>query len=212
MLSVSMLTAHFGHLEKDCTLINESAADWFHLDVMDGVFVPNISFGFPVIEAIAHCAQKPLDTHLMIVNPSAFYPQCAKLGISWLTVHYEACPHLNRDLQTIRLLGMKAGVAINPATPVAMLEDAVDYADMVLIMSVNPGFGGQRFIPESLRRIEQLAALRQRRGLTFKIQVDGGISEKNAAQLYQCGADVLVAGNAIFSSEHPKETIARIAR
>ncbi|MBP6867453.1 MAG: ribulose-phosphate 3-epimerase [Bacteroidales bacterium] len=206
-VAVSMLASDFGHLAKSCHMINSSSAWSFHLDVMDGVFVPNISYGFPIIQAIARYAKKPMDAHLMTVEPSRYYQRYRNLGVEWLTVHYETCPHLNRDLQEIRRLGMKAGVALNPATPVSVLEQAVHYADLVLVMSVNPGFGGQVFIEESLEKISRLHRIRQEKGLCFVIQVDGGINDTNARLLYQIGADILVAGNYVFNSKDPLAAI-----
>lgn len=203
ILSVSMLAADFGHLAQSCAFVNESPAQWVHLDVMDGVFVPNISYGFPVMAAIAKHSTKVLDAHLMVINPQQYYVRCKELGISWLTVHYEACPHLHRDIQQIHQLGMKAGVAINPATPVCILQNIVAFADMILIMSVNPGFGGQQFIEESLAKIEELRALRDKTQTHFLIEVDGGISSKNALSLYAAGADVLVSGNGVFNAPDP---------
>jgi ribulose-phosphate 3-epimerase len=185
-------------------------AQGFHLDIMDGVFVPNISYGFPVIEAIAKHAKKPLDAHLMVVEPSRYYQRYKDSGIDWLTVHYEACPHLNRDLQEIRRLGMKAGIALNPATPVSLLDQAIYYADLVLIMSVNPGFGGQAFIESSYEKIEQLNRMRNEKHLDFLIQVDGGIQDGNAGKLYKKGADILVAGNYVFKAKDPIAAISAI--
>ncbi len=210
-VSVSMLSANFGNLAQSCQMVNESAAWGYHLDIMDGVFVPNISYGFPVIEAIASYAKKPLDAHLMTVEPWRYYEQYRKVGIDWLTVHYEACPHLNRDLQEIRRLGMKAGVSINPATPVSVLEQAVYYADLVLIMSVNPGFGGQAFIETSYEKIEQLCRMREEKNLHFLIQVDGGVNESRAKILYEKGADILVAGSYVFSAKDPTAAILAIS-
>jgi len=191
-------------------MVNESPAWGFHLDIMDGVFVPNISYGFPVIEAIAKHAKKPLDAHLMVVEPSRYYQRYKDSGIDWLTVHYEACPHLNRDLQEIRRLGMKAGIALNPATPVSLLDQAIYYADLVLIMSVNPGFGGQAFIESSYEKIEQLNRMRNEKHLDFLIQVDGGIQDGNAGKLYKKGADILVAGNYVFKAKDPIAAISAI--
>ncbi|HHV39810.1 MAG TPA: ribulose-phosphate 3-epimerase [Bacteroidales bacterium] len=210
-VSVSMLSADFGHLAQSCQMVNESAAWGFHLDIMDGVFVPNISYGFPIIEAIALYAKKPLDAHLMTVEPWRYYERYKKIGIDWLTVHYEACPHLNRDLQEIRRLGMKAGVSINPATPVSVLEQAVYYADLVLIMSVNPGFGGQAFIESSYEKIEQLCRMREEKNLRFLIQVDGGVNDSRAEILYEKGADILVAGSYVFSAKDPAAAILTIS-
>ncbi|HKM30969.1 MAG: ribulose-phosphate 3-epimerase [Bacteroidales bacterium] len=209
-VSVSMLSADFSHLARSCNMVNESPAWGFHLDIMDGVFVPNISYGFPVIEAIAKHAKKPLDAHLMVVEPSRYYQRYKDSGIDWLTVHYEACPHLNRDLQEIRRLGMKAGIALNPATPVSLLDQAIYYADLVLIMSVNPGFGGQAFIESSYEKIEQLNRMRNEKHLDFLIQVDGGIQDGNAGKLYKKGADILVAGNYVFKAKDPIAAISAI--
>ncbi|HPV87691.1 MAG TPA: ribulose-phosphate 3-epimerase [Bacteroidales bacterium] len=209
-IAVSVLSSDLGHLADSCRMINRSEAWSVHLDVMDGVFVPNISYGFPVIEAIARNMEKPMDAHLMTVEPWRYYQRYKELGIEWLTVHYETCPHLNRDLQEIRRLGMKAGVALNPSTPVSFLEQAVHYADLVLIMSVNPGFGGQKFIPESLEKIENLHRMREEKKLGFLIQVDGGVNATNAHILYEKGADILVAGNYIFSSKDPLAAIRAI--
>ena len=206
-LSISLLSANFGQLNHEVELINKSAADWIHLDVMDGVFVPNISFGIPVIEAIGAAAKKPLDAHLMIVNPEHYLETFASLGINWLTVHYEACTHLHRTLQKIQSLGMKPGVALNPHTPVNSVIDVLTVADMVLVMSVNPGFGGQQFIEHSYRRISELKELLIRENASALIQVDGGVNAHNAPALYAAGADVLVAGNAVFSATQPLEAI-----
>jgi len=206
-LSISLLTANFGQLNHEVELINKSPADWIHLDIMDGVFVPNISFGIPVIKAISSVAQKPLDMHLMIVNPEHYLETFASMGIKWLTVHYEACTHLHRTLQRIQSLGMKSGVALNPHTPVSSVADILAIADMVLIMSVNPGFGGQQFIERSYRRISELKELIIRENCSTLIQVDGGINAQNAPALYAAGANVLVAGNAVFSAAQPLEAI-----
>ncbi|MDD3105003.1 MAG: ribulose-phosphate 3-epimerase [Bacteroidales bacterium] len=209
-VSVSLLSSDLAHLADACNMINASDAWSIHMDIMDGVFVPNISYGFPVIEAVSRYSKKILDAHLMTVDPSRYYQRYRDLGISWLTVHWETCPHLNRDLQEIRRLGMRSGVSINPATPVCQLEQAVHYADLVLIMSVNPGFGGQVFIPESLEKIRELKEMRTRKNLDFLIQVDGGINDKNATELYEAGADILVAGNYIFKAEDPLAAIRAI--
>ena len=210
-VAVLMLSADFGHLADSCRMVNQSIAWSIHLDVMDGVFVPNISYGFPVIQAIARYARKPMDAHLMTVEPSRYYERYRELGVEWLTVHYETCPHLNRDLQEIRRLGMKAGIALNPATPVSVLEQAVYSADLVLVMSVNPGFGGQAFIEESLEKINRLDRIRKEKGLDFLIQVDGGINDSNARILYENGADILVAGNYVFKSPDPLAAITAIS-
>ena len=206
-LSISLLSSNFGQLNHEVELINKSAADWIHLDIMDGVFVPNISFGIPVIEAIGAAAQKPLDAHLMIVNPEHYLETFASLGINWLTVHYEACTHLHRTLQKIQSLGMKSGVALNPHTPVNLVTDVLAVADMILVMSVNPGFGGQQFIERSYRRISELKELVIRENASALIQVDGGVNAQNAPALYAAGADVLVTGNAVFSATQPLEAI-----
>lgn len=209
-VSVSLLSSDFAHLADSCKMINQTNAWSIHLDIMDGVFVPNISYGFPFIEAVSRYSKKPLDAHLMTVAPSRYYQRYRDLGINWLTVHWETCPHLNRDLQEIRRLGMKSGIAVNPATPVSHLEQAVHYADLVLIMSVNPGFGGQVFIPESLEKISELKEMRTRKDLDFLIQVDGGINDTNAPELYKHGADILVAGNCVFQAEDPAAAIEAI--
>ena len=206
-VSVSLLSSDFGYLADACRMVNGSRAWSLHLDAMAGVFVPNTSYGFPVIEAIARNAEKPMDAHLMTVEPSRYYQQYKDLGIEWLTVHYETCPHLNRDLQEIRRLGMKAGIALNPSTPVSVLEQAVHYADLVLIMSVNPGFGGQVFLKETYKKIQQLCLLRKEQHLGFMIQVDGGVNDTNSDELYRAGADILVAGNYVFSAKEPLAAI-----
>ena len=198
LLSVSMLSADFGHLERDVSLVNQSPADWFHLDIMDGVFVPNISYGFPVIEAMAKYGQKSLDAHLMIVDPDRYIARFHQIGVDFLSVHYEACTHLHRTLQSIRKLNMKAGVALNPHTPVALLSDILEDTDYVLLMSVNPGFGGQKFIPQTLHKVAQLKEMIEKRGLSCIIEVDGGVDMENAPMLIKAGADVLVAGHALF--------------
>jgi len=205
-----MLSADFANLASDIELVNNSQADWFHLDIMDGMFVPNISFGFPVIERIKTLATKPLDVHLMIVDPDRYLERFRDTGADWLTVHYEACTHLNRTLSRIKELGMKAGVSVNPHTPVELLVDILEYADLVLIMSVNPGFGGQKFIPNSIGRIQRLRKLIDSNGLKTLIEVDGGVGPNNAKQLYDAGANVLVAGNAIFKADNPLKAIEMI--
>lgn len=210
MIAPSVLSADFAHLGKDVQMINESEADWFHVDVMDGVFVPNISFGFPVMKAIKATATKPLDVHLMIVNPDAYIEAFAKAGAEVLTVHYEACTHLHRTVQAIHSAGMKAGVSLNPHTSVALLEDIITDLDLVLIMSVNPGFGGQKFIPRTYEKINRCKEMIAAAGSRTLIEVDGGVNTDNASSLFDAGADVLVAGNAVFSSDNPKATIAQL--
>ena len=207
MVAPSLLAADFTNLAKDIDMVNRSNADWFHLDIMDGLFVPNISFGLPVIEAIKKIAQKPLDTHLMITNPGRYIKDFRDAGASHLTVHYEACTHLHRTIEEIHESGMKAGVTINPHNPVHLLEDIVEMADLVLIMSVNPGFGGQKFIENTYERISKLRELIERKNSHALIEVDGGITTENAGKLYQAGADVLVSGSFIFKSDNPEQTI-----
>ncbi|MGM0377090.1 MAG: ribulose-phosphate 3-epimerase [Bacteroidota bacterium] len=207
MVAPSLLAADFLNLGRDIEMVNRSNADWFHLDVMDGLFVPNISFGLPVIEAIKKIAQKPLDTHLMITNPGRYVKDFRDAGTSHLTVHYEACTHLHRTIEEIHDSGMKAGVTINPHNPVHLLEDIVEMVDLVLIMSVNPGFGGQKFIENTYEKIRNLKELIERKNSHALIEVDGGITTENAGKLYQAGADVLVSGSFIFKSESPEKTI-----
>jgi len=203
MLAPSLLSANFGHLTDDVELMNNSRCDWFHLDVMDGVFVPNISFGFPVMEAIKKSARKPLDVHLMIVQPEKFIPEIKALGALVMNVHQEACVHLHRVLHQIRDAGMKSGVTLNPATPLCMIEDVLEDADLVLLMSVNPGFGGQKFIERIYDKTRRLREMIDRRNLSTLIEIDGGVNRKNAAALYEAGADVLVAGSAVFGAVDP---------
>jgi ribulose-phosphate 3-epimerase len=210
IIAPSLLASDFLHLEKECQMLNESKADWFHLDVMDGRFVPNISFGMSVIKQLRKMTTKFFDVHLMIVEPEKYVEEFKEAGANSLTVHQEACPHLHRNIQQIQSLGMKAGVAINPATPVAMLQDIIRDVDMVLVMSVNPGFGGQSFIPHSLAKIAELKALIKNTASSAKIEVDGGISLDNAAEILQAGADILVAGSSVFKSENPLETIEKM--
>ena len=203
MIAPSVLSADFGHLERDMEMVNRSSADWFHLDVMDGVFVPNISFGFPVMQAMARVAKKPLDVHLMIVQPEKFISQVRDLGARVMNVHQEACPHLHRVLQQIRQAGMLSGVTLNPATPLQTVEDVLQEADIVMLMSVNPGFGGQTFIERTLNRTRRLREMIDRQGAATLIEIDGGVNRHNAATLYQAGADILVAGNAVFKADDP---------
>lgn len=205
-----MLSADFCHLAEAIKMVNESEADWFHLDIMDGVFVPNISYGMPLVKAIRSQAEKPLDVHLMIVQPERYVERFKEMGADILTVHWEACTHLHRTIYQIKNADMLAGVALNPHTPVAGLEDVINDVDMVLIMSVNPGFGGQRFIERSLHRVAELKAMIKRNKSECLIEVDGGVDLSNAQALVDAGADVLVAGSAIFSKENPKEIISRL--
>lgn len=208
LIAPSVLSADFNNLERDAEMINNSEADWFHVDVMDGVFVPNISFGFPVIKALNKVAKKPLDVHLMIVRPEEYITQFRDVGASVLTVHYEASPHLHRTLQAIKTAGMKAGVAVNPHTPISLLQDLVADIDLVTIMSVNPGFGGQKFIENTYKKITDLVALKNAANTELHIEIDGGVNLENYPRLVKAGADVLVAGNTVFSSSNPTQTIA----
>ncbi len=207
LIAPSVLAADFANLQRDIEMINHSEADWFHIDIMDGVFVPNISFGMPVLEAIAKHAKKTIDVHLMIIDPDRYIKTFAQLGSNNLTVHYEACTHLHRTLQAIKAEGMKAGVAINPHTPVSLLEDIIQDIDIVCLMSVNPGFGGQSFIEHTYTKIKQLREIITRNHANTLIEIDGGVTDKNAAQLVAAGADVLVAGNYVFKAANPTETI-----
>ncbi len=207
IISPSLLAADFGNLQRDVEMLNRSSADWFHLDVMDGVFVPNISFGFPVMQAIAACAQKPLDVHLMIEKPEKFIDQVRNLGARYMNVHVEACPHLHRVVQQIHDAGMLAGATLNPSTPVEMLEDVLCDLDLALVMSVNPGFGGQKFIEHSLVKVEKLRRMADLCGSSAIIEVDGGVNLDNAPMLLEAGADALVAGNAIFNAPDPEAEI-----
>ncbi len=207
IVAPSMLSADFGNLEKDVEMVNQSEAGWFHLDIMDGVFVPNISYGFPVVKAISKKAKKPMDAHLMIVDPDRYLSQFKDLGVEWLSVHYEACTHLHRTIQAIHNLGMKAGVALNPHTPVSLLEDILCDLDFVCLMSVNPGFGGQSFINRSVEKIKALKAMIVKNNYKCLIEVDGGVTTKNAAMLAEAGADVLVAGSAVFGAADPMEAV-----
>ena len=207
LIAPSVLSANFGNLDKDIELINRSDSDWFHLDVMDGVFVPNISFGLPIIKAIKKLSTKPLDVHLMIVNPDNYTLAFKEVGADILTVHLEACSHLHRSIQNIKNLGMKAGVAINPHTPIESLKDIISDIDLVCLMSVNPGFGGQKFIENTFEKIRDLKILIEQKKSNALIEIDGGVDLKNYKKLIESGANVLVAGNTVFNSENPTETI-----
>lgn len=210
LIAPSLLSANFLNLEKDIDMINQSEADWFHLDVMDGLFVPNISFGLPVIAAVNRSATKTLDVHLMITAPEKYISDFAKAGANYLSVHIEACPHLHRVIQMIHAEGMKAGVAINPHTPVTLLEDVIADIDLVCMMSVNPGFGGQKFIPHTLKKIAWLKELIRKTSSKALIEIDGGVTLENAAEIVQAGADVLVAGNTVFSAADPAAMIGKL--
>ncbi len=212
LIAPSVLAADFANLERDIKMINSSEADWFHIDIMDGVFVPNISFGMPVLEAIKRHATKTIDVHLMIVDPDRYISTFKKLGADILTVHLEACTHLHRTLQAIKAEGMKAGVALNPHTNVDLLEDVINDIDMVLIMSVNPGFGGQSFIENTYEKVRKLKALINKKGANTIIEIDGGVTNKNATQLAEAGADVLVAGSYVFSATDPIATVADLKK
>ena len=208
ILAPSLLAADFGNLQQAIEMVNASEADWFHIDIMDGVFVPNISYGMPVLSVIQKHATKPLDVHLMIVEPDRYISTFAKLGSDILTVHYEACTHLHRTLQAIKAEGMKAGVALNPHTPVALLEDIIQEVDVLLLMSVNPGFGGQSFIENTYKKVRQAKMLIEQAGASTLIEIDGGVSLKNAKALVEAGADALVAGSFVFNAANPIQTIA----
>ena len=207
LVSPSLLSADFLNLQRDVEMLNNSDADWLHLDVMDGVFVPNISFGFPIMNLLQHITDKPLDVHLMIVQPEKFVDEVAAMGAYMMNVHYEACTHLNRVVQAIKAKGMKAGVTLNPHTPVALLDDIIEELDMVLLMSVNPGFGGQKFINNTLSKVDDLKNLIIQKNIETLIQVDGGVDLETGKLLVDAGADVLVAGSFVFSSENPKDRI-----
>jgi ribulose-phosphate 3-epimerase len=212
IIAPSVLAADFANLQRDIEMINSSEADWFHIDIMDGVFVPNISFGMPVLEAISKHAKKTIDVHLMIVDPDRYIKTFAALGSNILTVHYEACTHLHRTLQAIKAEGMKAGVALNPHTNISLLEDVIKDIDLVCLMSVNPGFGGQSFIENTYKKIKELKELIVRNKAVTIIEIDGGVTNKNAVELVEAGADVLVAGNYVFKAENPIETISDLKK
>ena len=207
IVSPSLLSANFLHLDKEIEMINESEADWLHMDVMDGVFVPNISFGFPILDAVGKVCNKPMDVHLMIVHPKNYIQQTAKSGAAIMNVHYEACVHLHRTIQAIHDAGMKAGVTLNPSTPVNVLEDIIGDVDIVQLMSVNPGFGGQKFIESSIKKVQRLRQLIEREGSKALIEVDGGVQAETAPRLVEAGVDILVSGSYVFKAADPKATI-----
>jgi ribulose-phosphate 3-epimerase len=210
MIAPSLLSANFGNLERDIKMLNESDADYIHLDIMDGVFVPNISFGFPVLEYVNKLSKKPLDAHLMIVDPGKFVQEVKNIGAEIMTVHYEACNHLDRTIEQIKEAGMKAGVSLNPHTPVHLLEEIICKIDLLLIMSVNPGFGNQKFIPYSLDKVKKLKELILKKGANTLIEVDGGVNLETGKQLVDAGADILVAGSFVFKSADPQKTISSL--
>ena len=212
LIAPSLLASDFANLQKECEMINNSAADWYHLDVMDGVFVPNISFGIPVIDFMNRHAEKPLDVHLMIVQPERYITEFKNVGANILTVHLEASTHLHRTLQGIKQEGMQAGVALNPHTSVDLLEPTLEETDLVCMMSVNPGFGGQKFIEGTYRKVERLRSMIDKAGLDTKIEIDGGVTSSNARKLIDCGADVLVAGSFVFKAENPTQTISDLKK
>lgn len=207
IIAPSILAADFGNLQRDCEMVNNSKADWFHLDIMDGVFVPNISYGMPIINKINEVATKTLDVHLMILNPDRYIETFKNVGADILTVHYEACTHLHRTIQSIKSNGMKAGVALNPHTSAHLLEDVLNNLDLILVMSVNPGFGGQSFIENTYEKVKTLKTLREKSGSNFIIEIDGGVNDANAPKLIEAGADALVAGSFVFKSDNPTKTI-----
>jgi len=211
LIAPSVLAADFGNLQRDLEMINESSADWFHIDIMDGVFVPNISFGMPVLRDINKHAKKTIDVHLMIVNPDQYIETFASLGADILTVHYEACTHLHRTIQAIKAAGMKAGVALNPHSSVDLLKDTIKDIDLVCLMSVNPGFGGQSFIENTYDKIKELKELIKSKGSKCQIEIDGGVTNKNAKKLVQTGANILVAGSYVFKSDNPLQTIDKLS-
>jgi ribulose-phosphate 3-epimerase len=212
LIAPSVLSADFANLQRDIEMINNSEADWFHIDIMDGVFVPNISFGFPVLEAIARHAKKPLDVHLMITDPDRYIKRFKQAGAANITVHFEACTHLNRTVHAIKELGCKAGVALNPHTPVSVLDDILDDLDLVLLMSVNPGFGGQKFIENTYKKISELKMMSSAANGNMYIEIDGGVGNANALALLKAGANVLVAGNSVFSSGDTQQAIAELKK
>lgn len=212
IIAPSILAADFGNLAKDIEMVNNSQAEWFHLDVMDGVFVPNISYGMPIIDKINSLTDKVLDVHLMIVDPDRYISTFKQVGADILTVHYEACTHLHRTIQAIKAEGMKAGVALNPHTPVSVLEDVINDLDLVLIMSVNPGFGGQKFIENTYNKVSKLKQMITEAGADVIIEIDGGVGVQNASKLIEAGADALVAGSAVFNAENPTEYIAELKK